>query len=179
MINLGRGERKGLTLAMWMKTTKRGLPLSSILGRGGGGRLNWRDMSPFLPFALTTNTICLICWQGFWVRAEINECLIWASSYGLEEFDMCSRTSGFKDIHTSITIHSYAVFSVLSLSLSLKDAVFVFWLRRGWRERRLIHNVSEYFYGTQHSSWDQLKLAIKKERDKITKRTQGLGFIIS
>lgn len=43
------------TFVVRMKMTNRGLPSSSILGRGGGGgRWNWRAIIPLFPLASTT-----------------------------------------------------------------------------------------------------------------------------
>lgn len=63
-----------------MKMTKRGLPSSSILGKGGGiGRLDCTRPPDFFPFAFTTNNVLdilvTVCLFGVWGEKN-RECLV-------------------------------------------------------------------------------------------------------
>lgn len=110
------------TLAIRIKTTKRGLPSSSILGIGGGWRLwNWRSCIPFLPFAWTTSAWPWLCLQAFWVVFEdTSECLTKPSSWVLE-FDNGSRTTAFKDRPTSIFTSMFLPFWVSVFSTRTRE----------------------------------------------------------
>lgn len=114
-------RKREQTLAIRMKTTKRGNPSSSILGKGGGAALPyWRAAIPFFPLASTTNCPKFLCFFWVVVLVEKKECLTNESSRVVLELEIGNLIKGFKDIATSIFSPNFSLYSICSQNLCFK-----------------------------------------------------------